>query len=519
MTIQSYFDEGMGVVWVQPDGPNTAMHALLCVDLDGVTEPQGDVSLQLCRQADRTWATVLQSQGTPSQVTFDVVATKAVQRSWLQKQLERRCPMPVYVQHSTCGRHDVFLNYEAGELMESATITSKAKANMAKGRAGEGETPAPTTETFSFAAHTPAYEYYPLAATVQACSTEDEPLRDIVSCSTPQCQGACGALVDPCDSMQIVADAAAAAAADGYATANGGSLWTAWTSQPFAASEHIASVVCFDIDRTTKRILVARGLADAANPMEVAYSDNGGATAWTPVNVGTATGEYAAHGGALWALDFRHIWLATGVGFANVYFSSDGGQSWTDQGAPAPLATEGLMCVHFVDVNYGMAVGGNAQASGLYIETQDGGAHWTGMTAEPSATLGTGVRVLDAYRAWVTLANGGLYYTNDWAATAWTQRALPVIPVGLGDIDNVNEHFISVVGNYSDGTDVHPIMYRTVNGGMDWEHYIHVTAFSETVEYYGLNSVIMCSPNVVYAVGEELTGGVSAVLLYQPAGW
>jgi len=515
MTIQSYFDEGMGVVWVQPDGPNTAMHALLCVDLDGVTEPQGDVSLQLCRQADRTWATVLQSQGTPSQVTFDIVATKAIQRSWLQRQLERRCPMPVYVQHSTCGRHDVFLNYDAGELMESATITSKAKGNMAKGRAGEGETPAPTTETFSFAAHTPAYEYYPLTITVQECDVEDEPLRDIVSCSTPQCQGACGALVDPCDSMQIVADATGIA--DGYATANGGALWTAWASQPFAATEDIASVVCFDIDRTTKRILVARGTADGG-PMDVAYSDNGGATAWTTVAVGALTDEYAAHGGALWALDYRHIWLVTGIDFANVYFSADGGVTWEDQGAPAPVASQQLMCVHFVDVNYGMAVGGNAAASGLYLETSDGGAHWSTMAAEPSATLGTGVRVLDAYRAWVTLANGGLWYTNDWAAT-WEQRALPVTPNALGDIDNINDHFISVVGEYVVGAAHHPIMYRTVNGGMDWEHYLHGTAFSETVEYYGLNSVIMCGPNVVYAVGEELVGGVSAVLLYQPAGW
>lgn len=516
--IQEYLDEGMGTVWVQPNGPNTEVYALLCVDLDSVDEPQGDVSLQLCRQADRTWETVLQSQGTPGQVTFDVVATKAIQRSWLQKQLERRCPMPVYVQHSVCGRQDVFLNYDVGELMMSATITNKSKANMAKGRSGEGDTPEPTTETFSFSAHTPAPEYYKLLTTVQECSTEDEPLRDIVSCSTPQCQGACGALVDPCDSMQIVADALAGSPADGYATANSGALWTAWTSQPFAASEDIASVVCFDIDRTTKRILVARGTADGG-PMDVAYSDNGGATAWTTVAVGALTDEYAAHGGALWALDHRHIWLCTGIDFANIYFSGDGGLTWADQGAPAPAASEQLMCVHFVDVNYGMAVGGNAAATGLYLETSDGGAHWSTVTTEPSATLGTGVRVLDAYRAWVTLANGGLYYTNDWAATAWNQRTLPVTPTALGDIDNIGEHFISVVGHETVGAAKYPIMYRTVNGGMDWEYYLHGTAFSENIEYYGLNSVIMCGYNTIYAVGEELSGGVSAVLLYKPAGW
>lgn len=512
---QEQFDEFMGVVWVQPDGPNTAPQPLLCVDVDTVDEPQGDVTIRLCRQGDRGWKTVLSSQATPGQVSFDVVADKTTQRSWLQKQVERRCPMPFYFHHNTCGRLDTFNNYEAGKVVQWGTITSKSNGNMVRGRADEGDSPERTSQTFSVAAGPPSPEYYKQLETVQDPASEDEPLRDIIHSGVPQCVSSCGDLVDACDAMEIAADAAGAASADGYETDDMGGTWTAWAAQPFAADEHIASLCAFEIDADTIRIIAARGSTDGGNPFEIGYSDDDGDT-WTNVNVGSTNGEYALHGGALFALDHRHIWVCTDDG--NVYFSSDGGLTWEDQGAPAPGASEGLYCIHFVDEKFGMAVGGNPATTGFYIETTDGGEHWSEMDAEPEAVVGTGVRVLDNNRAWVTVENGGLYYTTDWAAT-WTERTLPIAASALGDIDNIDEYALSVCGTYTSGGSYYPIMYRTIDGGYDWEYHIHDTEFNTGNEYYGMNALIMCSYNQIIVVGEQISGANSAVLFYQPAGW
>jgi len=515
MPNDNYFDNFNGVIWVQPGGPNTISYPLLCSDMDGIDEPQGDITGRFCLNADGTWETVNRTQGTPGEVTGDVMSWREKTRAWLEKMRKERCAFAVYVHHFHCGRADTFLNYESGQLLANAFVTSKTSAQNVRRRADQGETAEKNEQTFSLSAQPLSEEYWPLVGTVTDAQDEDEPLRDIITCTTPQCLGPCGTKESACKEMQVVADAAASVTADGYYSTDYAATWTTWGAQPFAVDEHIASIVCVDIDNDTERLIVARGTTDGANPAEIAYSDDGGAT-WTNVNVGATNGEYALHSGALFALNQRYIWFCTSEG--NVYFSSDGGASWTAQSVPDAGAAEGLYYVHFRDANYGWAVGGQAATSGHFIQTTDGGAHWALATAEPEALEGVWVSVIDSNRVWVGTSNGvNVWYSNDWGAT-WTERNLPSAPTETGDARFIDEYCGFIGGYRTVATKFYPAMYRTFDGGYEWEVYTHTTSFSTTPTYYGINAIHVCGYNKVHGVGEQLTGGHSIVWTLKPAG-
>jgi len=514
--IDDIFTDFDGVTWLQPDGPNTEPNLILCVDADGPGEPQGDLTISLCRTGDRSWVTVNAAQGSPGEVTATITAWKKKHRSYLQKMVDRRIPFPLYINHSTEGRIDTFLNYEWGTVIPWAFITDKQGSNAAKGRSEPAGSPTNVEQAFSITAGPIAHEYYKLIGTVGDAGGEDEPLRDVAMYGKMKAPHVSGEYQERADLGSIAADAAAAAVADGYETSDHMASWTAWAAQPFAADEHICSVVGIQIDKDTTRIIVCRGTTDGANPAEIAYSDDDGAT-WTNVDVGATNGEFGLHSGALFALDARHIWMCTDLG--NVYFSSDGGLTWTDQEAPTPGASEGLYYVHFADENYGWAVGGfPTTPTGFLICTTDGGEHWTAAASEPKVESAVWVSVIDKNKVWVGLDDGTIYYTVDWGTT-WTQRTLPTTPTNTGDGRFIDDHCGFICGYYTSGGSDYAIIYRTVDGGHTWETYEYEDD-DITVTYYGLNGMDVISYNEVIAVGEVLTtAATSIVWQLRPAGW
>lgn len=517
MALNDYFENYSGIVWVQPDGPNTLSYPLLCSDLDGLDEPQGDVTGRFCRDGAGNWVTVNRSQGTPGEVTGDIVSWLGKTRAWLEKMRASRCAFPVYIHHVDCGREDVFLNYEIGKLLANAFITSKSSGQNVRRRADQGENAEKVEITYSLSAQPNSEEYYKLLGTVGDAQNEDEPLRDIIACTLGRCAGVCGPAEGVCQEMQVVADSAASpATANTYSTDDYASTWTTGLVDPFAGGEAIASVVCVQTGANTERLIVALGTTRAGGPMVVNYSDDAGVTWEGEVTVGATDGEYAMHSGALFALDYRHIWLCTSE--ANVYFSSDAGLTWTLQGVPDAGASEVLYYVHFANENYGWSVGGQAATSGHFIQTSDGGAHWSLAAAEPEAKEGVWVSVIDSQRVWVGTASGvNIWYSLDWGAT-WTERNLPEPPTETGDGRFWDEH-AGFIGGYKTISAAHyPVMYRTFDGGYEWEVYTHATAFSTTPSYYGINAIQVCGYNVVHAVGEQLDGGHSLVWTLKPAG-
>lgn len=521
-SVDNYFDEFQGVLWVQPDGPNTEPVPIVCATVDAVDQPLGDVTRRYCRTGSGGQVTVKISQGTPGAVTFDIVLWKSNIRNALQKAAAKRvrgqvCPIGVYIHHGVCGRLDVFLNYATTQVFQDAILTTKGTGNNARGQQESNDTPEMVSQTFSIDADPDSPELYSaLLNTTTACAAEAEPFRALAICSEARCNiGVCGAPADRCDEIHVVADATGAAVADGYVSTNGMSSCAAWTAQPFAVGEDIAALRCFIVNGTDERLIAARGTTDAGNPAEIAWSDDGGVT-WNNVNVGAINGEYALHSQALFILDYRNIWLGTDLG--NVYFSDDAGLTWTDQNAPVPGAGEGLYAIHGVDENYLWGVGGDRVApTGYYIQTTDGGEHWNLATAEPAVEVGNWVQVLDGQRLWVGLDDGRVFYSLNWGTT-WVQRVLPVALTNSGAGLFINP-YIGAIGGYKAGVgNGVPTILRTFNGGFDWEEFNLVDEFGAAVEYYGVNDLAACDENH-WIAAVEADATASRVWQLMPAGW
>jgi len=248
---------------------------------------------------------------------------------------------------------------------------------------------------------------------------------------------------------------------------------------------------------------------------EVAYTDDAGVN-WTVVATGAVAGEFGMHSGGLFALNhnLNYIWACTDQG--NVYFSSDGAASWTDQvaGGVSPL-----YYVHFIDPRYGWTVG----AAQEVLKSTDGGGHWAAPTVLPGvatdifytcATISKNV-------AWVGGSNVGgtagvLYRTTDGGA-AWTNY-LPRLQAAegftgtitvLGDVMFVDEFNGAVVGNVDIGGDDFKGTWRTVDGGWNWEfHYDADDLLDGAVELAGGNALWMCDINHIFSVGEVSTTGL-----------
>lgn len=513
-----FFDADMGIVWAQPGGPNTPCYPLICHNSDSVDAPLGDASGQLCRGPDGKWFSVLRRQGAPGATTFTIDSYLPKQQAWLQRQVERRCPVTFYAHLHQCGRPDVFLNYDYGERESNGLITSRGKTGLVRGRAEEGAGAAdPTVKSFDISAEPMPPEYWKLVGTwLTVAESEAEPLRDVAFCNPQRCSGPCGPVRDVCTDGIVTSDAqtVAVAVSNVYATADGGPTWAIMANLPtwtVVGASATTSLACFQIDRDVTRHLAACGTTGA--DLEVSFTDDAGVTAWTLVDVlaGAASTDFANHGGALFALDHRHIWLATAE--ADIYFSDNGGVagSWVDQVAPAPGVGEVLNAVHFCDENYGWAVGGQPATSSLLYYTVDGGTHWNEVTCGKTDAAATGVATIDRYRAWVVFEDGAAWFTRD-GGVSWMQRVLPVTASALGDVQFLNEFDGFTCGVRAIGADKFPIVYRTFNGGQDWEYYQYETKLYAAIEYYGLNALWACDLNHVVVVGEAVGAATTPIV-------
>lgn len=504
-TENNYYDADMGYIWVQPGGPNTELYLLFCSDLDGMDESLGDVSSYMGRE-NAQWYTTHRSQGLPSEVTFDIETYKPKSQSWLQRQAALRCPMPVYVHNQRCPP-STFWGFESGQVGRDALITNKSGAANVRGKAASGDGAGdPTMQTFSFSASPIAPEYWQMVSTPRPVSGEPLPFRDIAILGPPYCGGPCGTQLLPGETGFAVPDSAPAAAlATPWMTTTGFVTVAGAAADPAAAGEDLSSCVVFQLDKDTTRYMVAVGEAAAAG-LRIMYSDDAGAT-WTTVIVDASVTDYCMHSGGLFALDATHIWLCTFE--SDVWFSNDGGLTWTDQDAPTPGANESLYSINFIDPNYGWAVGGfRATPTCHLLRTTDGGEHWATVTTEPQVELATGVAVLDSVHVWVTMDDGTLWYSNDWGAT-WAQRTVDGSPTIMADVKFIDRYAGFVCGS----TATVGLVWRTVNGGFSWEVHEYPTAWDALVEF-GFHAIEPVSYSKVYAAG-ELVGAVGVLWILE----
>jgi len=488
------FIAGNGVLYVQVNGPNTKPEYLGCHDLGDIEEPEGEKTLQWCRDpsAPKKYRVTGSYKGAPGVITTSIVTTVQKTADWLEA---LSCPATLFANMVECGRMDVFENWIRSFILEGAEVSTRRLAKLvSRDPADEDE----STQTFDIQAEA-LYRTLTLEVNRQAIN-ETESLNDVIFCNDPKCADDCGIAQDYCQLGYAVGDAQAASpddVADVLITEDGGEDgWPGTPADPFDAAMDIASVVCVEIGNGVSRVIVARGTTDAGH-MDIAYSDDGGDT-WIGVEVGDVDGQYATMGGTLFALDMYHIWLACTDGY--IYFSDDGGITWVAQLSGTLGGGVDLNHIDFADDMFGVAVG----ETNVILFTDDGGDTWE-LIAGPVAQAGLDivtVDVRDRYRWWIGYTtDGDLWYTEDSGAT-WHERDYPdsAGKVALKDVTFIND----LVGFFVANTGTVGTLYQTINGGFSWRALT-------TPTNGGLNAIWACNVNLAYIVGED-SGGTGVIL-------
>lgn len=486
-----------GALFVQINGPNTKPVFVGCHTVDDITESLGDVELVRCFDpSGRGWLTTGQTISPPDPVTTTITGLMFRTASAIERM---KCPAVIHAAQ-ICGdgvRKDIFTNYDRIAQLNVARQTERTWSNLVQREDAASE------RAVAISANPPVYEVYRLrTAPARQSTTHDQPLNDIAICGQEQCAGKCGvSVVELCQNLVVAGDTIPSSptfSAEVLYTTDSGSNWTETATDPFASSEDVSGIECFQLDRDTNRIIVARGTTDPSNPAEIAYSDDNGTT-WVNVDVGSVNGQFAPHSGSLFALDRNNIWLGTDDGY--VYKSEDAGQTWAAQESGV-ITTSEINGIAFVDENEGMFVGN----SNIIARTDDGGDTWSAVTA-PSAQAGINIWSVEPSsddRWWIGYeTTGELWYTED-DGDNWSQRTFDfsTTPVSIPSIDFVSELHGFMVTNTAAPVGT---IYQTVDGGYTWQALTTPTNL-------GLNSIVGCDPNLAYAVGEIGADGTAMII-------
>lgn len=482
---------GMGALWIQPDGPNTEPIPLGCHLVGDVDVPLGDKTVVTRRDPSgpsRYQTVKIYRSGEPGAVTFPITTDV---KSVMDVLETLECDSPLYITMSTCGRMDVWGNYDRVFIFHNTGKTAETLANLVSREAAD-ETPA--EQTFTMAAEA-LYKASKLTM-AQLDTSHPDGLNDVYSCQAAQCAGPCGVAKTQCENFFAVGQALTGSPTDVASviyTEDEGNTFAAMAADPFAAGEDIASGVCFEMGRDVTRYLVIRGTTDPAAPAEVAYSDDLGAT-WTLVPLGTVNGEYGYGPQSLFAFDKRHIWCCTTGGY--IFFSGDGGVTWEPQ-SEGLLTSNDLHGIKFYNKSLGYCVG----ATNTILKTEDGGNAWELLVgpAAQAAVACKSVHPSTEHIVWVGYADSDLYYSMD-AGDSWAERDYGQSTGTVPDIDGSNPYCLFLLHNTAAPVGT---VYYSRNGGFDWEAVPAVTNA-------GLTAVLACGSNLAYVVG-NVSGAYSFI--------
>ena len=471
------FLAGQASLWVQPDGPNSEPKYLGCHSVGDIPEPKGDSTLLWCPDPAQVGKFIVKNsfKGEPGAITTSIETDLRKTADYLEDLADLGCPFPLYVHKVSCGRRDVFSNFDRSFVLLDAEITNATLANLAsRNPADEGE----STQSFDLSVRQ-ILRVFNLEVNRFAI-TETEDITALAFAGENRCEGACGASQKEEDYLLAVSKALVGSVsntADVLLSEDGGS-WLPTTADPFDGGEDIQGVVSFRLSRDDVRIIVARGTTDAGNHAEIAFSDDYGVT-WTNVDVGSVDGEFVSNAHALFALDRYHIWLGSNLG--RIYFSSDAGLTWTIQ-ENAVISATPITGISFSDDITGFAI----YTGGETAKCSDGES-WSA-TGSSGATAACDIHTISAYSVW-TCGSNGLYFSTDLGLT-WTQR----LTYNVKAIDFLNPLFGVIVGG---GTNAN--VWMTIDGGFDW---VTLTAIANT----GFTDVKCVSTKSIYVCGNISNG-------------
>jgi len=470
-------------LYALPGGPNSIPRFLGCHTISSATRPRGNNTLNHCADPINPGRYVVSSKtkAPPGLVTLTIESKMGRLFDYLE---DLNCPIPIIAQPVSCAPKNQFSNWDRAFIFLNADVVQEGLSNLVSGGADENE----VMQSFDMEADD-IVRLVPLRVTRESSIAETQALNHLFACDNDICAGPCGAANEKCTTFYAVSDAISASAsgkADVWINYKG--VWTVSAADPFATGEHIMAGGCFALDRTTRRLLVFRGSTDAAAPAEAAYSDDGGAT-WVNVNIGSDNGEYVISAHASAVINQNNIWVGTNEG--RIYFSSDGGANWVAQEDQGIMATA-WNWVHFIDERRGFA-GGAADTIAITI---DGGQVWSQVNATGEGGDITAGGVVDSNTFWVGTDDGEIFFTTD-AGVTWEKRNFA--NSGTGRIDDMM--FVNNMNGFMSHRNATPksTFLQTRNGGYTWE-------VIPTETNAGINSLLACGNNLVWAVGEPVSG-------------
>lgn len=480
----AYTDED-GAIYVQARPGEETHYIGSCYDMGDLNNPRSTKTPIWCLDRYRNHVRVGFTRGAPGEITTTVTGLTEENADWLERFSDDFCPFYLHITQSKCGSRGVWSHWERVWTILVESIEDDVLSGLSSREGGN-----PTTRAFNLKAFPPRVGSRRVTVSRET-TTEVNAANDIWSC-VKRCDDSCGLGRGTGEILYTGHDAAGAATANVLRAADYGVTWAATATDPFAADEDILAGVCVEVDRNTTRQITVRE-PDAANPLEIGYSDDAGAT-WTNVTVGATNNEGGTLAQCLFALDVEHIWLCTDQG--EIYFSSDGGLTWTSQNATTASGGNALNAIVFIDYNIGYAVG----AADTVVSTSDGGTNWAAATATGGGGALQTVQILDRYGLTVIVGDnaGDIYHSWD-GATTWTNTW-----AGGNDCRCISFSTFTTGFMLHDAAGPVGTVYQTADGGETW----HALT---TPTNAGLNSVIALSPNLAFACGEP-QGGTAVIL-------
>ena len=470
------FLAGQASVWVQIDGPNTEPKYLGCHSVADIPEPKGDSTFLYCPDPARTGKFVVKNsfKGEPGAITTSIETDLRAVADYLEDLAAKGRVFALYIHKLSTGRRDVFTNYERSFPLLGVDITQTTLSNLAaRSPSDEGE----STQSFDLSVQEVLRVFNMQAVRISILETED--ITDLAVLGQQRNEGAGLRAMDPEDFLVAVSKHLTGSVANvaNVLTSSYEASFVPTSTSPFAGSEDINGVVGFPISSTGVRIVVARGTTDAGAPAEISYSDDEGDT-WTSVSVGSTNGEFVSSPNALFALDRYNMWLGTNGG--RIYFSSDGGLTWTVQ-ENAVISATVIVGIDFADEDTGMAVYTGGQAA-LSIS---GG--WSAVAVTGSSGL-KDCDMISQFLMWA-VGTDGIYFSMD-GGVSWTRRSSD----NVAAIDFLNDLFGIAVGGAANGN-----IWMTIDGGYDWQSLA-------AIPNGGLTNVEVVSTKLAYVTGVANSG-------------
>lgn len=472
----------MGAAYVQLDWAKEPVYIGSCFDGDDLPDSQGDADPIMCYDAQGRWVVKGTTRTPPDKNTFGVTGLLDRAVTVLEPLKERQCPFNFYASLGECGTRGISPNNADKLYVYGPVWVTDNPIQQWMARMDDAETLA----NYAFSAMPGRIDLRTPVFTELTTDSDQDMLSLAVRDS--RCASACGYQILPGDDAYFGATGAVAATPDVQRLQNGSTNPTDVANLPFLVDENCVSSVRFQVDADTERWLIARE-AVAANPPEVAYTDDGGVTAWVTVVIGATANVGALGPQALFALDFNHIWYSAG---SEMYFSSDGGLTWTLQLSPTAVEA-----IHFVDARNGFAVG---LADEMY-RTVDGGTTWETLAGTGGAADLLTLHVFSEQRIIVGTDDANFWYSWD-SGDNWTEL---LDLAAAGEITRL--HFWSDARGVAVYNTAAPVgtVYLTSDGGNSW------TA-QATPANLGLNDIEMYSNNGCYVAG-NVGAGATAILL------